>query len=77
MTKQEDGQINSLGVWSVVLLTDHRVWFILPNERGQWWGLCMCLSNTESRREKRSCADDKNEPELSSLCRTGESDALF
>lgn len=30
-----------------------------------------------SCREKRSCADDKDEPELSSLCRAGESEALF
>lgn len=43
---------------------------------GDSGGGCVCAYPTQSLVGKKD-ADDKNEPELSSLCRTGESDALF
>lgn len=45
---------------------------------GDSGGTPICVQPAQgSCREKRSCADGKDEPDLSSLCRAGESDALF
>lgn len=46
MTKQEGGQRSTLGIQSLVLLTDPRVRFALTYEWGQRWDSCTCPSST-------------------------------